>query len=122
MLSEFPPPAAPEPPPPPRWRFWPDFWKGFGLCLLFCVLLGGACLLAIGVSFKVNQDLGTVVMLGSTLMGLVPLALVTVLAFRRRPSGHRAGMIVGGAICYAFLTLLPVVICFGAIAVAAGMK
>lgn len=122
MLSEFPPPAAPERHAPSPWRFWPDFWKGFGLCLLFCVLLGAACLLAIGVSFKIDQNLGTLVMVGSTLMGLVPLALVTLIAFRRRPSGSRAGMIVGGAICYAFLTLLPVVICFGAIAIASGMK
>ena len=122
MLSEFPPPAAPEPPPPPAWRFWPDFWKGFGLCLLLCVLLGGACVLAIGMSYKIDQNLGGLAILLSMLMGLVPLALVVVLAFRRRPSGHRAGWILGGVIAYAFLTLLPVVICFGAIAVAAGMK
>jgi len=122
MLSEFPPPAAPEPPPAPTWRFWPDFWKGFGLCLLLCVVIGGVFLLIVGMSYKIDQNLGNVAMVASPLAGLLPLALVTVLAFRRRPSGHRAGWIVGGAICYAFLTLLPIVICFGAIALAAGMK
>jgi hypothetical protein len=122
MLPEFPPQPPPEPPASKPWRFWPDFWKGFGLCLLFCVLLGTACILAIGLSFKIDQNFGTVVMVGSTLMGLVPLALVTLIAFRRRPSGQRAGWIVGGALCYAFLTLLPIVICFGAIAIASGMK
>lgn len=122
MLSEFPPPAAPEPPPPPAWRFWPDFWKGFGLCLLLCIVIGGLFLLVVGMSFKIDQNLGNVAMVASPLAGLLPLTLVTVVAFRRRPRGQRAGWIVGGAICYAFLTLLPIVICFGVLAVAAGMK
>lgn len=113
MLPEFPPPATPASPTPPGWRFWPDFWKGFGLCLLLCLVLGFACVMAIGVGFKMAEAVGTVVMLCSMVAGLIPLTLIVVLAFRRRPSGHRAGWIVGAVICYAVLILLPVVICFG---------
>jgi hypothetical protein len=122
MLPEFPPPAAPAPPPPPPWRFWPDFWKGFGLSLLLSVVLGGLCLLVIGMSFNINESLGTIAMLCSTVVGLVPLALVTVIAFRRRPSGQRAGWIIGAVMCYATLILLPIVICFGVLAVAVGSR
>ncbi|MBK8725532.1 MAG: hypothetical protein IPL96_05610 [Holophagaceae bacterium] len=121
MLPEFPPSAAPEPPPPPPWRFWPDFWKGFGLCLLLCVVIGTAFLLVVGVSFKVAEPLGSLAMVVSPLVGLLPLTLITILAFRRRPSGQRIGWIIGGVICYAFMTLTPLVICFGVL-IAAGMK
>jgi hypothetical protein len=110
MLPEFPPPAAPAPP--PR-RFWPDFWKGFGLCLLLCAVIGFLFAFALGVTMKVAQPLGTLLMVGMPMVGLLPLAVVTVFSFRRRPSGQWVGLIVGGVICYAVLTLVPLVICFG---------
>jgi hypothetical protein len=121
MLPEFPPPAAPEPPPPPPWRFWPDFWKGFGLCLVLCLVIGFFIAFAIGVGFKVAQPLGNLAMVVAPLAGLLPLALIIFLAIRRRPFGQRAGWIVGGVICYAVLILAPIVICFGVL-IAAGMK
>jgi len=113
MLSEFPPPAVPEPPPPPPRRFWPDFWKGFGLCLLLCLVIGFVFVLALGVTSSVAQPLVNLLMVATPLAGLLPLAFVTAFSFNRRPTGQRAALIIGAAICYGFLTLLPLVICFG---------